>query len=95
MVDCALRMVINTGWSLEAVLDLDHETFDELFESVLRLEYLDKTERAWTMMVAAQGRHENMKQWVAGWTGLTKPGTKGAGKENQLNDFLKLFGDGL
>jgi len=95
MVDCVLRMVTNTGWSLDAVLDLDHETFDELFESILRLEYLDKTERAWTMMIAAQGRHDNMKKWVAGWNGLTKSGVEDVGEANQLNDFIKLFGDGF
>jgi len=95
MVDCVLRMVTNTGWSLDAVLDLDHETFDELFNSVLRIEYLEKTERAWTMMIAAQGGHDNMKKWVGGWATLTEADASTKQAPNQLDDFLKLFGSGF
>lgn len=95
MVDCVLRMVKNTGWSLDSILDLDHETFDEMFNSVLRIEYLEKTEHAWTMMIAAQGRHDSMKKWVGGWSTLTEADTSTKQPQNQLDEFLKLFGGGF
>ncbi len=89
-------MSATTGWSLAVVLDFDIETFNELLESVLRNEYHEKIERAWTGMVAAQGAHKDMKNWVSQWTKILRHSDADE-KEKQsgnLDDFLKLFGSG-
>lgn len=91
-------MSTTTGWSLEAILDFDIETFNEILESVLRVEYHEKIERAWTMMVAAQGDHKSMKQWVGQWSKITRGGESGVEQDNQANNldaFLKAFGGGF
>ena len=46
-------------------------------------------------MIAAQGRHDNMKKWVGGWATLTEADASTKKPENQLDDFLKLFGGGF
>jgi hypothetical protein len=89
-------MVFRTGWDLDAVCDLDIETFNELFGAVIRIEYIEKTEAAWTTMVAAQGDHKSMKKWTGQWTGLIQDEdpqkAQGAG---DLNAFLDRFGGGF
>ena len=87
-----------TGWSLDTVLDFDVETFNELLESVLRNQYHEKIESAWTAMVAAQGDHKGMKKWVDQWAKVLRGGEKSAGQEAQgdnLDEFLNLFGGGF
>lgn len=89
-------MSTTTGWSLETILDFDIETFNELLESVLRNEYHQKTEAAWTMMVAAQGSQKSMKQWVGQWSKILRGGASQKDQQaGNLDDFLKLFGSGF
>lgn len=92
-------MSATTGWSLDDVLDFDIETFNELLESVLRNEYHQKTESAWTAMVAAQGNQEGMKKWVAQWGKILRGGQEsteqGQQTENNLDAFLDLMGSGF
>jgi len=89
-------MSTTTGWSLDHVLDFDIETFNELLESVLRNEYHEKTERAWTALVAANGDSKKMKEWVGQWAKILRG--KASDQEQQagnLDEFLQLFGSGF
>ena len=88
---------MTTGWSLDWILDLDIEAFGRLQETVLRVEYHQKTEAAWTHMVAAQGGHDDMKKWVAQWSKVLRGGAseKQEQEKGNLNDFLELFGSGF
>lgn len=91
-------MSMTTGWSLEDILDFDIETFNELLEAVLRTEYHQKTEAAWTSMVAAQGDHKAMKKWVGQWSKILRGGASASEQQEQggnLDDFLKLVGSGF
>lgn len=92
-------MSSTTGWSLDDVLDFDIETFNELLESVLRNEYHQKTESAWTAMVAAQGDHKGMKKWVSQWGKILRGGVGSSDQDkqedNNLGAFLDLMGSGF
>jgi len=91
-------MSSTTHWSLEAILDFDIETFNEMLESVLRVEYHEKIERAWTMMVAAQGDQKSMQKWVGQWSKITRGGAQGVAQDKQSNNldaFLSAFGGGF
>lgn len=79
--------MMRTGAPLAAVLDLDVLTFNALVETLLRMEYHEKIEMAWTLMVASQGREKDMRKWVARWEDIA--GLKRAGT---ARDFLKDFG---
>ena len=81
---------------MDYILDFDIETFNELLQSVLRVDYHEKTENAWTMMIAAQADSKAMKKWVGQWSKILRGG--GAEQEKQkgnLDDFLNLFGGGF
>ncbi len=81
---------------MDYILDFDLETFNELLESVLRTEYHEKTEAAWTMMAAAQGTHKAMKSWVGQWAKILRGGAsqKEEAQSGNLDDFLSLFDKG-
>lgn len=80
------------GWPLDDVLDLDIDTFNGIFVAFIRIDYQEKIENAWTMMVSTQCQPKELKRWTAAWrnviegAGGEKPKTRG------LNDFLKDFG---
>lgn len=82
--------MILTGMSLTAVADLDILTFNALLSSVIRVTYNQRTEQAWTAMIAAQGTQKSMKAWVKGWDQARGQKTKG-----DITDFLKKFGGGF
>lgn len=92
-------MSASTGWSLDDILDFDIETFNELLESVLRNEYHQKTEKAWTDMIAAQSSTKTMSKWVGQWAKALRGGQESSDKDQQaagnLDDFLKLVGSGF
>ena len=77
---------------MDYILDLDVETFNELVESCIRIEYMEKQEAAWTAMIAAQGRDKDMKKWTRQWDKIiyganTKPKDVG-----DLNAFIREVG---
>lgn len=77
---------------MEYILDFDIETFNELLESVLRNEYSQKTEAAWTAMVAAQGSHKAMKSWVGQWKKIMhREVAETDPQDNNLREFLDMF----
>lgn len=78
------------GTTLEYVLDMDLLTFGALVEVLLRVDYREKTEAAWTMMIAAQGQEKNMKSWVGNWAKITSRQTEK--KRGSAADFLKKYG---
>lgn len=93
-----MRMSTSTGWTLDDILDFDLETFNELLESVLRNEYHQKTEAAWTAMIAAQSTSKEMKKWVGQWSKILRGGSEASAQDKQVGDldeFLKLFGGGF
>ena len=83
-------LLILTGMDLGTIGDLDILTFNALLTSVLRVTYSQRTEAAWTAMIAAQGTQKSMKDWV-------KPWSKVGGKEQKGNlaGFLALVGKGI
>lgn len=91
------KLVARTGWALDAVLDLDVDTFNDMVEASLRVEYMDKIEHAWTLMVAAQGKDSDMKKWTKRWKDVIygKDGAASDPTVGNLNDFIKAFGSGF
>lgn len=81
---------------MEQILDLDYEMFDQCIQSMLRIQYHDKTEAAWTAMIAAQGKHDSMKDWVAGWEAALsgKDATQEGVRRDQAR-FFELMGSGF
>lgn len=78
--------------SLEAIGRLDILTFNALLSSVMRVTYDQRTEAAWTSMIAAQGTQQAMTKWVKEWakaTGRVKQG------KDDLKAFLRDFGGGI
>lgn len=78
------------------MLDLDIDTFNDMVEASLRVEYMDKIEDAWTRMIASQGKDSDMKKWTKRWKDIVY------GKDQQadpsvgnLDDFIKAFGGGF
>lgn len=92
-------MSASMGWTMEYILDLDLETFNELLESMLRTEYHQKTEQAWTMMVAAQGDHKAMTNWVGQWAPILRGGISSTKQESasngNLSEFMDMMGTGF
>jgi len=82
-------LLLSSGFELGFVLDLDMARFNAAVESVLRLKYRDKTEDAWTAMIAAQGEQKTMKKLVKAWTPVT-----GEHVDDQA-EFLKRVGGGF
>ncbi len=83
---------------MDDILDYDIETFDELLKSVLRINYHEKTEHAWTLMVASQADQKTMKKWVGQWAKILRGGEDSVGQEKQqgnLDEFLTLMGSGF
>lgn len=83
-------VMMRTGATLEGVLDLDVVTFNALVVGVVRVEYRDKAESAWTAMIAAQGKEKDMRKWLRQWEEAA--GTK---KSGTASDFLRDFGRGI
>lgn len=83
--------MILTGMTLEAIGHLDMLTFNALLSSVLRVSYQQRTEAAYTSMLAAQGTAKAMKDWVKGWAKVTGEKPSKAG----MAEFLKAFGAGM
>lgn len=83
-------LLILTGMDLATIGNLDILTFNALLTSVLRITYNQRTEAAWTAMIAAQGTQKSMKDWVKPWAKI------GGGKESKGNlaGFLALVGKG-
>lgn len=77
--------------SLSEIGDLDLLTFNALLTSVIRVTYIQRTEAAWTAMIAAQGQQKVMEKWVKQWAKQAGQETKSSG----LADFLKAFGGGI
>lgn len=78
---------------LRTIGELDILTFNALLSSVIRVTYNQRTEAAWTAMIAAQGTQKSMKDWVKGWARLMG---KGDDKKNgDLGAFLKQVGKGF
>lgn len=75
--------------SLEAIGDLDILTFNALLSSVIRTTYNQRTEAAWTAMIAAQGTQRSMQKWVKAWE---KAVTGGGETKGDLGAFLKQVG---
>lgn len=85
-------LLILTGMSLGEIGHLDILTFNALLDSVIRVNYTQKTEDAWTNMIASQGTQKSMKDWVKGWQKLV---SKGKQKKNDITKFLSDFGKGF
>jgi len=64
-------------------------TFRALMDASNRIACILKTEQAWTTMVAAQGDHKAMKEWVKRWSDQTKPSSQDA------EDFQRAFKGGI
>ena len=77
--------------SLEEIGDLDLLTFNALLTSVIRVTYIQRTEAAWTAMIAAQGQQKDMDKWVKQWREASGEKKKSGG----MSDFLKAFGGGF
>lgn len=90
---------MSTGWDLDTVLDFDVESFSALLEALLRIEYREKIEMAYTLQVATQGTGKDLKKWVGQWKKLLNGGRKKQPKQSKdvgdLGDFLKLVGGGI
>lgn len=56
-------------------------------EALLRQIYMEKTEEAWTQMIASQGDSKSMKKWVGQWHRLIY------GKKKQGNDLAAFLRD--
>lgn len=79
--------------SMDDVLDLDLLTFGALVEVLLRVDYREKTEAAWTMMIAMQGKEKDMKKWTNHWARLTT--NKSKKNVGSAADFLRDYGGGI
>jgi hypothetical protein len=60
-------LLVQSGFPLDYVMDLDLPSFDSLVQSMNRLTASDKTEQAWTSMIAAQASGKEMKKWAKRW----------------------------
>lgn len=84
--------MILTGMSLGEIGRLDLLTFNALLTSAMRVTYNQRTEAAWTAMIAAQGTQKSMAKWVKGWQ-------KATGQDRQrkagITEFLRDFGGGI
>jgi hypothetical protein len=78
--------------SLESIAQLDLLTFDALLSSVMRVTYTQRTEQAWTAMVAAQGTQKSMEGWLKRWAKITKMDKE---TKKGLAEFLGEFGGGF
>lgn len=72
------------------ILGMGFDEFGSLHESVVRLEAQDKIETAWTAMIAAQGTHKVMTDWLEPSNRLLSR----SGKKS-LSEFVAKHGKGI
>lgn len=85
--------MIRQGFETELVLGLGILEFQSLHASCQRLEAAEKTEDAWTSMIAAQGKVEDMKKHVKRWS--ESLGRLGAKAAHSAKEFCAAFGKGI
>jgi len=90
-----LWLVIQTGWDIDKVKDLDVLTFNAIAAGLTRIFYQEKAEQAWTHMVAAQGESKAMRELTNGWLAAVGDRPMKAPKNapaGGAKEFLKALG---
>lgn len=87
--------LVERGWPIEYLLDLDMVSFKALSDSSTRVNAILKQERAWVQHIAAQGSSKGLKQITKPWDKEAKTGLSPEALGNDGAAFLDKFGKGF
>lgn len=82
--------MIQQGHEREWVFDLDLESFASLHESCERIDAKKSIEEGWRQMIAAQGQHKMMKDWLDRFEQLLRDGKQ----NDDVSRFIRDVGGG-